>query len=72
MTNHMATTRARFLEYQNWLSLIDKFSVGLILRLPFWNRPHGEQIYDDEDFWEIPDDGFPEVREIWTTYVMPA
>ncbi len=40
------------------------YTSGLLLRLPFWNRPSGEQIHDDEEFWEIPDDGFPEVSEL--------
>jgi len=27
---------------------------GLILRLPIWDQPRGEQIFDDEDYWLMP------------------
>jgi hypothetical protein len=29
-------------------------SPGLILRLPIWDQPRGEQIFDDEDYWLMP------------------
>lgn len=28
---------------------------GLILRLPIWNQPRGNQIFDDEDYWMMPE-----------------
>jgi hypothetical protein len=27
--------------------------------LPIWGQPKGEQIFDDTDFWDMPEDGFP-------------
>lgn len=32
---------------------------GFLLKLPIWGQPKGEQIFDDTDFWEMPEDGFP-------------
>ncbi|XP_065105426.2 rh family, C glycoprotein a [Paramisgurnus dabryanus] len=30
--------------------------VGLILRLPFWGDPSDENCFDDEVYWEVPED----------------
>ena len=29
--------------------------VGLILRLPVWDQPRGDSIFEDEDWWELPE-----------------
>ena len=28
------------------------------MRIPIWDKPQGENLFDDTDFWEIPDEGF--------------
>ncbi len=33
--------------------------VGFVLKLPIWGQPEEDQIFDDTDFWDIPEDGFP-------------
>ncbi|KAK2140596.1 hypothetical protein LSH36_1293g00030 [Paralvinella palmiformis] len=33
--------------------------VGLILRLPFLNPPRKDQLFDDTDYWILPEEGFP-------------
>ena len=32
---------------------------GLILRLPFLNPPRKDQLFDDTDYWILPEEGFP-------------
>ncbi|KAK2142625.1 hypothetical protein LSH36_932g01097, partial [Paralvinella palmiformis] len=37
--------------------------VGLILRIPFWDQPTADEVFDDADFWEVPSEGVPDVEE---------
>jgi len=32
---------------------------GFILRQPFFNPPKKHQLYDDGDYWEVPDEDHP-------------
>uniref|UniRef100_A0A0B7B1C0 Ammonium transporter AmtB-like domain-containing protein n=1 Tax=Arion vulgaris TaxID=1028688 RepID=A0A0B7B1C0_9EUPU len=32
---------------------------GLILKLPIWNAPEDEHLFDDSENWEVPDEGVP-------------
>ena len=32
---------------------------GLILKLPIWDQPEDEDIFEDDPFWEIPMEGLP-------------
>jgi len=32
---------------------------GLVLRLPIWQQPGGQQVFDDASYWTLPDEGFP-------------
>lgn len=32
---------------------------GFILKLPIWDQPTQEQLFDDYSYWEIPEEGFP-------------
>jgi len=32
---------------------------GLLLRIPIWQQPKIQQIFDDSSYWELPDEGFP-------------
>jgi hypothetical protein len=41
------------------IALVGGIVTGLLLKLPIWGQPGAEQIFDDTDFWEIPEDGFP-------------
>ena len=36
---------------------------GLILRIPFWDQPTADEVFDDADFWEVPSEGVPDVEE---------
>jgi len=38
--------------------------MGLLLRIPIWNRPHGEDIYEDEPFWHV-EEGAPKLAPIF-------
>ncbi|KAI0218291.1 hypothetical protein LSAT2_029996, partial [Lamellibrachia satsuma] len=33
---------------------------GALLKPSFWEQPRGKQIHSDEDYWLLPDHGFPE------------
>lgn len=44
------------------IALVGGVVTGLLLKLPIWGQPGAEQIFDDTDFWEIPEDGFPIAR----------
>jgi len=33
--------------------------LGFLLKLPIWGQPAEDQIFDDTDFWDMPEDGFP-------------
>ena len=33
----------------------------MILRIPIWNQPEIDEIFDDEPYWLIPIEGFPHV-----------
>jgi len=44
------------------MALLGGTITGFILRIPIWDQPSGDQIFDDEDFWLI-EAGFPEVHE---------
>ena len=35
------------------------FSPGIILRIPVWNQPKDDQVFDDTDYWEVAEEGFP-------------
>jgi hypothetical protein len=35
---------------------------GLILRVDIWNRPKQEHLFEDLDWWEVPDGYPPEPR----------
>lgn len=37
-------------------ALVGGSITGVILRLPIFDQPHGEQLFDDEDFWVLPTD----------------
>jgi hypothetical protein len=32
---------------------------GFFLRIPIWDQPKGEQVFDDASYWTVPEDGFP-------------
>ena len=36
---------------------------GLILRIPIWDQPDADEVFDDSDFWEMPTDGVPPVED---------
>nr|AQP25678.1 rhesus family C glycoprotein [Fluvitrygon signifer] len=38
------------------ISLVGGIIVGFILKLPFWGDPSDENCYDDEVYWEVPED----------------
>jgi len=33
---------------------------GALLKPSFWEQPRDKQIHSDEDYWLLPDDGFPD------------
>ena len=37
---------------------VNVFPTGLVLRLPIWSRPHQSKLFEDTEFWEVPD-GYP-------------
>jgi len=39
--------------------------MGLLLRIPIWNRPHGEDIYEDEPWWRV-EEGAPKLAPIFS------
>lgn len=62
----MATTLA--------LAIVGGIVTGLILRLPIWDQPKGDQVFDDTDYWEMPEEGFPvgDVTEVTIVRSGPA
>jgi len=32
---------------------------GTLLRLPIWDKPKDQQLYDDSSYWTLPEEGFP-------------
>ena len=34
-------------------------SSGLIMKLPVWDAPKGESLFDDSETWELPEEGVP-------------
>ncbi|XP_046352989.1 ammonium transporter Rh type A-like [Haliotis rufescens] len=34
---------------------------GAILKMKVWDNPQPEHLYDDERFWELPEEGIPEI-----------
>lgn len=47
-------------------SCLHLFPQGLLLRLPIWDQPKADQVFDDHDYWELPEEGVPhsDVTEI--------
>lgn len=41
------------------VAIVGGVITGFILKLPIWDQPKTAQLFDDEDYWEIPDEGFP-------------
>lgn len=37
--------------------------VGLILRIPIYDQPKQQEIFDDSSYWLIPEEGFPGGQE---------
>lgn len=60
--NEQAGIQAAGLGISLGMALVCGTITGLVLKIPIWNQPKGNQIFDDEDFWLI-EDGFPPVSE---------
>lgn len=37
--------------------------VGLILRIPIYDQPKQQKIFDDSSYWLMPEEGFPGGQE---------
>ncbi|XP_069115396.1 ammonium transporter Rh type A-like isoform X2 [Argopecten irradians] len=52
------------------IAIVGGLLTGLVMRLPVWDDPEDEYLYDDRDYWEVSDQGFPsdlsEVRPLNT------
>ncbi|XP_033729955.1 ammonium transporter Rh type B-like isoform X2 [Pecten maximus] len=52
------------------IAIVGGLITGLVMRIPIWDDPEDEFLYDDRDYWEISDHGFPsdlsEVRPLTT------
>jgi len=59
---HQAGIQAAALFVSLAMGLLGGTITGFILKIPIWDQPTGDQIFDDEDFWLI-EDGFPEAHE---------
>ena len=35
---------------------------GLLLKVPIWDAPQGDLVFDDRSNWELPDFNLPEVK----------
>ena len=31
------------------------------MKLPIWNQPRGDDLYEDDLFWHLPDEGYPHI-----------
>ncbi|KAI8515252.1 hypothetical protein Bbelb_078430 [Branchiostoma belcheri] len=38
------------------IALVTGALTGLLLRLPIWDHPEKDSLYEDEDYWEIPEE----------------
>ena len=39
-------------------------SAGKLMQLSLWDEPKDHQLFDDSDYWLLPDDGFPEGKMV--------
>ena len=35
------------------MAIVGGLITGFILKIPIWDNPNDEQLYDDEDFWKL-------------------
>ncbi|CAH1796620.1 unnamed protein product [Owenia fusiformis] len=54
------------------IAVVSGILVGFILRLPIWNQPHGEHLFDDDQMWVLPEDytgiQIKSNRELWDDF----
>lgn len=41
------------------VAILGGFITGFLLRLPIYNQPKDERIFDDSSYWILPEEGFP-------------
>ncbi|CAH1245695.1 RHAG [Branchiostoma lanceolatum] len=44
------------------IALVTGALTGLLLRLPIWDHPEKDSLYEDEDYWEIPEEESAEMN----------
>jgi ammonium transporter Rh len=43
------------------LALVGGFFTGMFLRLPIWNQPDTEELFEDDMWWEVPEEGYKQL-----------
>jgi len=45
------------------IAIVGGILTGLLLKIPIWQQPAGPQVFDDGNYWTVPEDGFPEADD---------